>query len=93
MRQFMTTVMALTAFGAMVATSQAENAGGAPVRNGDQCFTYSTFVNVHDGRFGYWGPCPPGSPASRYGTGSPGTATAGATTPRRAARRSRTASH
>jgi hypothetical protein len=41
MRQFMMTVLALTAFGAMVATAKADHLGGAPVRNGDQCFRYS----------------------------------------------------
>jgi hypothetical protein len=57
MRQFMTTVTALTAFGALVATAQAEVLGGAPMQNGTQCFKYSP-GNAKDGRFGSWGACP-----------------------------------
>jgi hypothetical protein len=60
MRQFMMTVIALTAFGAVVVTAQAENGGGAPVRNGDQCFGYSDIRSggMREGRFGYWHACP-----------------------------------
>jgi hypothetical protein len=36
MHQFMMAVMALAAFGAVVATAQAEFSGGAPIRNGDR---------------------------------------------------------
>jgi hypothetical protein len=80
MRQFMVAVTALTAFGAMVATAQAENLQGAPMRNGNQCFKYSTGVDAKDGRFGSWGACPQAASTS--------TNTAAATaTPR--ARRSR----
>jgi hypothetical protein len=57
MRQSMMTVMALAAFGAMVATAQAEILQGAPKQNGDQCFKYSP-GNDKDGRFGTWGACP-----------------------------------
>ena len=57
MRQFMMTVTALTAFGALVATAQAEILNGAPMRNGNQCFKYSP-GNSKDGRFGSWGACP-----------------------------------
>jgi hypothetical protein len=57
MRQFMMTVMALTAFGAMMATAQAEILGGSPSKNGTQCFKYSP-GNSKDGRFGSWGDCP-----------------------------------
>jgi hypothetical protein len=84
MRQFMLTVTALTAFAAMVATAQAENLQGAPMKNGDQCFKYSTGADAKDGRFGSWGTCPQAASTSAV------TATA---TPRRSARRSRTASH
>jgi len=58
MRQFMMTVAALAAFGALVASAQADNLQGAPVRNGDQCFKYSTGTDAKDGRFGSWGACP-----------------------------------
>ena len=56
MRQFMMTVTALTAFGAMVATAQAEILHGGPTQNGNQCFKYSP-GNDKDGRFGAWGAC------------------------------------
>jgi hypothetical protein len=64
MRQFMMTVMALAAFGAMVVTAQAQ--GGAPIRNGDQCFKYTqqgsgpsdANMEAKDGRFGSWRACP-----------------------------------
>jgi hypothetical protein len=56
MRQFMMTVMALTAFGAMVAAAQAEILHGGPTQNGNQCFKYSP-GNDKDGRFGAWGAC------------------------------------
>jgi hypothetical protein len=56
MRQFMMTVMALTAFGAMMATAQADAIHGGPMRNGNQCFKYHGLRR--DGRFGYWGTCP-----------------------------------
>jgi len=61
MRQFMMTVTALAAFGAMVVTAQAESHGGAPVRNGDQCFGYSDVrsAGMREGRFGYWHACLP----------------------------------
>jgi hypothetical protein len=48
MRQFMMTMTALTAFGAMVAAAQ----GQVLLQNGKQCFTSK------DGRFGNWGACP-----------------------------------
>jgi hypothetical protein len=57
MRQFMMTMTALAAFGAMVATAQAEILQGAPTQNGNQCFKYSP-GNDKDGRFGAWGACP-----------------------------------
>jgi hypothetical protein len=57
MRQFVLMVTALTAFGALAATAQAENLQGAPMRNGNQCFKYSPGRRV-DARFGYWGACP-----------------------------------
>jgi hypothetical protein len=57
MRQSMMTVMALAAFGAMVATAQAEILHGGPMKNGNQCFKYSA-GNEKDGRFGTWGACP-----------------------------------
>ena len=57
MRQFIMMATALTAFGALVATAQAEILGGAPMQNGNQCFKYSP-GNGKDGRFGSWGACP-----------------------------------
>jgi hypothetical protein len=57
MRQFMMTVTALAAFGAMVATAQAEILHGGPLKNGNQCFNYSA-GNEKDGRFGTWRACP-----------------------------------
>jgi hypothetical protein len=82
MRQFMMAVTALTAFAAMVATAQADNLQGAPMKNGNQCFKYSTGVDAKDGRFGSWGACPQAASTSTA------TATANAATPR--TRRSRT---
>jgi hypothetical protein len=84
MRQFMMAVTALTAFGALVATAQADNLQGAPTKNGNQCFKYSTGIDAKDGRFGSWGACPQAASTS--------TATANATT-RRSTRRRHTASH
>jgi hypothetical protein len=40
MRQFMVTITALTAFGAMMATANADANHGGPIRNGNQCFKY-----------------------------------------------------
>jgi hypothetical protein len=57
MRQFMMTVMALVAFGAVAATAEAEILHGGPMKNGSQCFKYSA-GNDKDGRFGTWGACP-----------------------------------
>ena len=57
MRQFMLTVTALTAFGALVATAQADAIHGGPMQNGNQCFKHSP-GNAKDGRFGYWAACP-----------------------------------
>jgi hypothetical protein len=57
MRQFMMSLTALAAFGAMVATAQAEILHGGPVKNGNQCFKYSAGSDK-DGRFGTWGVCP-----------------------------------
>jgi hypothetical protein len=86
MRQFMMTVMALAALGAMMVTAQAEYGGGAPFRNGDQCFRYSGALSdgvMKDGRFGYWVACP------RLANTSKATEPA----PRPRVRRSRAASH
>ena len=57
MRQLMMTVRVLAAFGAVVATAQAENLQGGPMKNGDQCFKYSAGSDK-DGWFGTWGACP-----------------------------------
>jgi hypothetical protein len=57
MRQFMMTATALAAFAAMVAPTQAEILHGGPMKNGNQCFKYSS-GNDKDGRFGTWGACP-----------------------------------
>jgi hypothetical protein len=56
MRQFMMTIMALTAFGAMIATAQADIIHGGPVKKGNQCFSYHGLPK--DARFGYWSECP-----------------------------------
>jgi hypothetical protein len=66
MRQFMITVTALTAFGAMTATAQADVIHGGPIRNGNQCFNYHGLSK--DGRFGYWGACPQAASASTAAT-------------------------
>jgi hypothetical protein len=58
MRQLMMTVTAIVAFGAMVATAQAEILHGGPAKNGNQCFKFSTGLDGRDGRFGSWGACP-----------------------------------
>ena len=57
MREFMMTAAALTAFGALVATAQADAIHGGPMQNGNQCFKHSP-GNAKDGRFGYWAECP-----------------------------------
>jgi hypothetical protein len=46
MHPFTMTVMALAAFAAMLVTAQGEIGGGAPMRNGEQCFTYSPSWNL-----------------------------------------------
>jgi hypothetical protein len=79
MRQFMMTLTALTAFGAMMATAQADALHGGPIKNGNQCFKYSP-GRPDDARFGYWGACPQAA----------STTTATAATPR-STRRSRAA--
>jgi hypothetical protein len=80
MRQSMMAVMALVAFGATVATAQADYTGGAPLlRNGDQCFQYFEW-GEKDGRFGSWAPCPQPEPNPIWG-------------PRRAACRTRAQVH
>ena len=83
MRHFIMTVTALSAFGALVASAQAENLQGAPMQNGNQCFKYSTGADAKDGRFGSWGACPQAA--------STNTAAAPATTARRSTRRTGTA--
>jgi hypothetical protein len=84
MRQFIMTLTALTAFGALVASAQADNLQGAPTKNGNQCFKYSTSSDAKDGRFGSWSACPQAASTSTA------TATPAA---RRSTRRGRTASH
>jgi hypothetical protein len=84
MRQFIMTATALAAFGALVASAQADNLQGAPTKNGNQCFKYSTGVDAKDGRFGSWGACPQAASTST----APATPTA-----RRSTRRNRRASH
>jgi hypothetical protein len=56
MHQFMMTVAALVAFGAMGATAQAEVFHGGPMKSRNQRFKYSA-GNDKDGRFGTWGAC------------------------------------
>ena len=57
--QKLTIAVATIAFGALLASvsAQAEMLGGAPNKNGNQCFTYSR-GNDKDARFGSWGACP-----------------------------------
>ena len=57
MRQFMLSVVALTAFAAMLTAAQADILNGAPAKNGNQCFTFS-HSQARDARFGIWGACP-----------------------------------
>jgi hypothetical protein len=84
MREFMMTVTVLTAFGALVASAQADNLQGAPTKNGNQCFKYATGADQKDGRFGSWGACPQAASTSTAPAPAPA---------RRSTRRSRTASH
>jgi hypothetical protein len=58
MRQFTLSVVALTAFAAMLTAAQADALNGASARNGNQCFTYSPNAGDRSGGFGYWGACP-----------------------------------
>jgi hypothetical protein len=88
MRQFIMTVTALTAFGALVASAQADNLQGGPVKSGNQCFKYATGVDKKDERFGSWGSCPEAASTSAATTN----ANAAATT-RRSTRRNRAPSH
>jgi hypothetical protein len=64
MRQSMMTVMALAAFGAMVATAQADDLRAAPKRNDDQCLRYSP-GQLREGRFGNRADCPQPSKLAR----------------------------
>jgi hypothetical protein len=48
--------------------SQAQSGGGAPIRNGDQCFTYSW---GKDATFGSWGPCPQPAGTSKTTAAAP----------------------
>jgi hypothetical protein len=68
MRQFIMTVSALAAFGALMATAHAEVLNGAPIQNGNKCFKLSPGRPV-DQRFGYWAACP--QPASTRTTPAP----------------------
>jgi hypothetical protein len=86
MRQFIMTATALAAFGALVASAQADNLQGAPTKNGNQCFKYSTGIDAKDGRFGSWGACP--QAASTSTAPAPARATA-----RRPTHRNRSAPH
>jgi hypothetical protein len=64
MRQFQMIVTAVVMFGGMVAASQADALHGAPVRQGEKCFTFSPGGDWKDNRFGHWGTCPQKSSAS-----------------------------
>lgn len=48
-------VAAVTWVGSL--SAYAEYAGGGPLNNGSQCFSYSRGM-YRDGRFGTWGNCP-----------------------------------
>jgi hypothetical protein len=58
MRQFAMIVTAITVFGAMAATAQAEAIHGAPIRQGNKCFELQKFTSPGDSRWGYWTDCP-----------------------------------
>jgi len=58
MRQFMLSVVALTAFAAMLTAAQADALNGQPAKKGSQCFSYSPNAGHRGGEFGYWGACP-----------------------------------
>ena len=53
----LTIAATMIAFGAMLGSAQADIIGGAPMKNGNQCFKYS-HSQERDGRFGSWGACP-----------------------------------
>jgi hypothetical protein len=50
---------AAAAFASVLATvpTMADNHAGAPIKNGNQCWTSSAGTRSHDG-WGYWGACP-----------------------------------
>ena len=58
MRQFTLSVVALTAFAAMLTAAQADALNGQPAKKGNQCFSYSPNAGHRGGEFGYWGACP-----------------------------------
>jgi hypothetical protein len=51
--------VAFTAMGLLGTVAEADSLNGAPVRNGNQCFTLTPKISAPgDSRFGYWGACP-----------------------------------
>jgi hypothetical protein len=71
MRQFATIVTAVTVFGAMAATAQADSINGGPLKQGNQCWTSSPMSTDKDSRWGYWGACPQSASASVATTPTP----------------------
>jgi hypothetical protein len=64
MHQFMMTVVALAALGAVAATAQADDLRAAPKRNDGQCLRYSP-GQLREGRFGSRADCPQPSKLAR----------------------------
>ncbi len=58
MRQFTLSVVALTAFAAMLTAAQADSLMGQPVQKGSQCFSHSPNAGPRGGDWGYWAACP-----------------------------------
>ena len=65
----------LTASGLSATTAKADMHYG-PVRNGDQCWTYS--INSLHSEYGYWGQCPSTSSTPAAAPSVPSAAVAGA---------------
>ena len=57
MRKFMISAAAFAAFGAMMTVAQAEVINGAPIKNGNQCFSTSASMG-REARYGFWAACP-----------------------------------
>jgi hypothetical protein len=58
MRGFAMTVAAVSMFAVMGATAQADALHGAPIKQGNKCWTMQKFTSDGDSRWGYWADCP-----------------------------------